>query len=359
MACTSSSIEKPRVEMNQSATLSLHTIDYPFETLIQRVKADPPKLILDPDFQRKYKWDKEGWGRASKFIESCLMRIPLPSCYFAENDTKAHLVIDGVQRITTIIRFMNDEFALEGMTAFVHLEGKKFSQLGSLAADLESTTIRCIVLRNENPKELVAEIFARLNKGAVELTDQEIRHALFAGLFDKLLTELADHPAIKNFKIGKSGLAARDSREGDELVLRYFAFKETGGEYSDNLTRFLDRFMEKSLKFDLVRISELKVDFLKSLDACQIVFDDDEIFSDINRERRRQGIVYYDLLMGSLGEVDAQLLQSKRTEIRESFKELCRSNDFKRLTAGGLQRKTSIARRNTLWGAKLKAAIGG
>ena len=122
--------------MAQSATLSLHTVDYPFETLAQRAKADPPKLILDPDFQRKYKWDKDGWGRASKFIENHVcMRIPLPSCYFAENNMRAHLVIDGVQRITTIIRFMDDEFALEGMTAFPDLEGKKFSELGSLAAD--------------------------------------------------------------------------------------------------------------------------------------------------------------------------------------------------------------------------------
>jgi hypothetical protein len=203
--------------MNRSATLSLHTVDYPFETLAQRAKAVPPKLILDPDFQRKYKWDKDGWGRASKFIESCLMRIPLPSCYFAEDDNRAHLVIDGVQRITTIIRFMDDEFALEGMTAFPELEGKKFSELGPLAADFESTTIRCIVLRNENARELIAEIFSRLNKGAVELSDQEIRHALFPGPFDALLRELSTLPTIKNFKVGKAGQAVNDSREGEEL----------------------------------------------------------------------------------------------------------------------------------------------
>lgn len=128
--------------MAQTSTLSLHTVDYPFETLIQRAESDPPKLILDPDFQRKYKWDKDGWIRASKFIESCFMRIPLPSCYFAETEKGAYLVIDGVQRITTILRFFRDEFALEGMTAFPKLEGKKFSQLGSLQSDLESTTIR-------------------------------------------------------------------------------------------------------------------------------------------------------------------------------------------------------------------------
>ena len=62
-------------------TLNLYPIDYPFETLVTRITAASPKLILNPDFQRKYKWDKEGWERASRFIESCLMRIPLPSLF--------------------------------------------------------------------------------------------------------------------------------------------------------------------------------------------------------------------------------------------------------------------------------------
>ena len=65
-------------------TLNLYPVDYPFETLNNRITANPPKLVLNPDFQRKYKWDKEGWERSSKFIESCLMRIPLPYSYFAE-----------------------------------------------------------------------------------------------------------------------------------------------------------------------------------------------------------------------------------------------------------------------------------
>jgi hypothetical protein len=72
--------ESPMSEGPQR-TLDLYPIDYPFETLVSRITAMDPKLILNPEFQRKYKWDKEGWGRASKFIESCLMRIPLPPCY--------------------------------------------------------------------------------------------------------------------------------------------------------------------------------------------------------------------------------------------------------------------------------------
>ncbi|MTH63966.1 DUF262 domain-containing protein [Paracoccus shanxieyensis] len=343
--------------MNPKATLSLHTVDYPFETLSLRAKSTPKKLILDPDFQRKYKWDKDGWARASKFIESCLMRIPLPSCYFAENEDKAHLVIDGVQRITTVMRFMDNEFALEGLTVLKALEGKKFSEIGTWASDLESTTIRCVILRNENPKELIAEIFSRLNKGAVELSDQEIRHALFPGDFDKLLSELAEIKEIKRFKQGRAPTSQNDAREGEELVLRYFAFKEAPEQYGDNLSRFLDSFMEKTTKFDSAHISQLRKEFKASLAACKLVFDDEELFSDINKDRRRQGIVYYDLLMVSLGRIPTKTLRAKRSKVREAFAALCASPDFKRLTAGGLQRKTSITRRNALWDKKLQVAI--
>lgn len=197
-------------------TLDLYPIDYPFETLFSRMSAADPKLILNPDFQRKYKWDKEGWERASKFIESCLMRIPLPSCYFAEDDSGRHVVIDGVQRLTTILRFFHDEFALEGTTTFKELEGKKFSELGQYKAELEGSTIRCIVLRKSNSKSIIREIFSRLNQGAVKLSDQEIRHALFPGSFDTLLGELAEKREIKEFGLGPSSQNLKDGREAED-----------------------------------------------------------------------------------------------------------------------------------------------
>ena len=345
--------------MASPSTLSLNTIDYPFETLVQRASANPPKLILDPDFQRKYKWDKEGWARASKFIESCLMRIPLPSCYFAETKDGVHLVIDGVQRITTVLRFFNDEFALEDMTAFPNLEGKKFSQLGRYKSDLESTTIRCVVLRRENPDELITEIFARLNKGAVSLSDQEIRHALYAGPFDALLQKLSTSDIIKNFGLGKDGKSKKDSREGEELVLRYFAFRDAAEHYEGNLSKFLDRYMKDASSFDKKKLTSMERDFNNSLESCVIVFERDEVFSDIGKGKRRQGVVYYDLLMNSLGKFDHKTLKRKRSEIRDAFVDLCNSASFRRSTAGGLQRKSSINRRNSEWNAKLQEAISG
>jgi hypothetical protein len=337
-------------------TLSLYPVDYPFETLHSRITANPPKLILDPDFQRKYKWDKEGWERSSKFIESCLMRIPLPSCYFAEDDDGKHMVIDGVQRLTTIVRFFQDEFALEGLSAFKELEGKKFSQIGDYKSELESTTIRCIILRKENPKFLIREIFSRLNQGAVKLSDQEIRHAIYEGDFDNLLSELASLEVIKNFGLGKNGKKNKDSLEGEEQVLRYFALKGNLDTYQDKLSKYLDEYMSSKQSLNREKIEEMKIEFENTLNKCILVFNDD-VFIDKTKQRRRQSMVYYDLLMYSFSNIDEKILTDNQENIRSSFTELCQLEDFQKTLSGGLQYKSSIVKRRNLWDSLLRTAI--
>jgi len=337
-------------------TLNLYPIDYPFETLVSRIKSDPPKLSLDPEFQRKYKWDKDGWERSSKFIESCLMRIPLPSCYFAEDETGMHMVIDGVQRLTTIVRFFNDEFALEGMTTFQDLEGKKFSELGSYRSELESTTIRCIVLRKENPKYLVTEIFSRLNQGAVQLSAQEIRHALFPGSFDQLLNELSLIPRIANFGMAENSARKKDSREAEEQVLRFFAFVENLENYEGNLKAFLDNYMQEKQSISKMQVRKMRTQFTSALEKCVTVFGDD-VFTDTNKRRSKEGLVYYDLLMPTLGLLDQKIVDEKADEIGSAFKSLCKSDAFQRTMSQGLQKQSSILRRRKLWEDKLKKAI--
>lgn len=331
-----------------SKTLNLYPIDYPFETLVSRLSAAEPKLILDPDFQRKYKWDKEGWGRASKFIESCLMRIPLPSCYFAEDQQSKHIVIDGVQRLTTISKFMSDGFALEGLTTFKEIEGKKFSQLGAYKAELEATTIRCIVLRKENDQTLIREIFSRLNQGAVSLSEQEIRHALYHGRFDKLLSQLAKKPVIANFGKGASTSVTKDSREAEEQVLRFFALEGDLGGYSDRLSAYLDSFMETHADVSQAECDTFKEQFEQALENCLAVFGA-EAFMDTTKERSRQSMVYYDLLMASLGKLTANKAKKSKLQINAAFIALCKSPAFQKTLSGGLQNKSSILKRRTIW----------
>lgn len=333
-------------------TLNLYPIDYPFETLSQRIRSSPPKLKLDPEFQRKYKWDKEGWERASRFIESCLMRIPLPACYFAETADGSHLVIDGVQRLTTIEKFFHDEFALEGMTAFKELEGKRFSQLGSYRSELEATTIRCIVLRKENPDYLIQEIFSRLNQGAVKLSDQEIRHAIYPGPLNDLLVELSKIPDVANF-----GNTKKDSREGEELALRFFALQEDLANYEGRLSKFLDAYMHDNARISTAQVEKLRTQFIRTLEICKQIFGE-SVFTDTTKDRPKQSIVHYDLLMHSFANIAKSKVKRKEAAIAEAFESLCGDAGFQATLSGGIQNKTSILRRRDFWRKRLSPILG-
>lgn len=339
--------------------LSLFPIDYPFETLVSRIKATPAKLKLDPEFQRKYKWDKDGWVRSSRFIESCLMRIPLPSCYFAEDDDGRHMVIDGLQRLTTISKFFNDEFTLEGLTVFKDLEGKKFSELGSLQTELETTTIRCIILRKDNPKSLIREIFSRLNQGAVALTDQEIRHALYPGRLDVLLTELALAPDIARFGLAES-TAPKNGLEPEEQVLRYFAFSDDRSldGFENNLKSFLDNYMERNSLLSDEQVEEHRSRFNAALSLCNEIFED-EVFVNPIVDRKRKGLVHYDLVMTTVGELDRAIAIEKKDQIKSAYAKLCASENFQRTLSGGLQNRGAIIRRREEWNSLLKDAVDG
>lgn len=345
-------------DSSQDKILNLYPIDYPFETLVNRINSVPAKLKLDPDFQRKYKWDKDGWGRSSKFIESCLMRIPLPSCYFAEDENGNHMVIDGLQRLTTINRFFSDDFALEGLSIFKELEGKKFSELGSYRTELETTTIRCIILRKDNPKKLIREIFSRLNQGAVELTDQEIRHAIYPGSLDQLLTELATDNEIQRFGLAENSNSVRDGLEPEEQVLRYFAFSDDKSlsTFSNSLKSFLDNYMEKNSTISSTEISEHRKRFLNALSLCKEIFGDN-VFMNPSVDRKRKGLVHYDLMMTTVGELDAEVAIANADAIQAAYFDLCRSDDFKKAVSGGLQNKGSIIRRRTQWNELLKGIL--
>lgn len=336
--------------MNENKIVNLYPIDYPFETLVDRVKKG--KLNLNPEFQRKYKWDKDGNERASKFIESCFMRIPLPACYFAEKGDNTQEVIDGVQRITTIKNFFNDGFALEGLTIFKELEGLKFSELGDYKSELETTTIRCIVLRKDNKKELINEIFARLNRGAVELTAQEIRHAVYPGPLDNLLIELSLNPIIEEFGKGERGIKTNDGRESEEIILRFFALNNNLNDYDNKLSKYMDKYMTDTLDKDDAEILLLKEKFNTTLQKCINTFDD-YLFSNPTRAQPRQSLAIYDLVMWSFSNEETDFITDNKQALKDAFYELCDSEEFNKTMAGGVQQKHSILTRRRLWTEKI------
>jgi len=240
------------------------------------------------------------------------------------------------------------------------LEGKKFSELGSYQTELETTTIRCIVLRKDNPKSLIREIFSRLNQGAVKLSDQEIRHAIYPGELDALLSELALAPDISKFGLAENSDSVRDALEPEEQVLRYFAFSndKTLDSFKSNLKTFLDDYMGANSSLSEGQTEEHRTRFSNALNICNEVFGDD-VFVNPTVDRKRKGLVHYDLVITTVGELDNVIAKTKSKEIRQAYSDLCSSEKFQKTLSGGLQNKGSIVRRREQWKTLLQGAIDG
>src|SRR6202166_2006288 len=98
--------------------------DYPLDAVFVRTETrsvsevvkriENKRYILDPDFQRDFVWPNQ---KQSKLIESCVMRIPLPVFYVAEAKDGRIVVVDGLQRLTTFVRFIGNQFRLTGLTS--------------------------------------------------------------------------------------------------------------------------------------------------------------------------------------------------------------------------------------------------
>lgn len=188
------------------------------ETLLRRLRQG---TISSPFIQRgENLW---GDGQQSRLIESLMLRIPLPLFYVAADARETWKVVDGLQRITAIRRFILDKaFTLSGLEFLKAHEGDNFDALPQLYQNrILETELQFAIIGPSTPENVQRNIFKRLNTGGLPLTAQEIRHALYYGPAAELLQELVELEAFKKATAG----SIDDSRmAGRELVLRYLAF---------------------------------------------------------------------------------------------------------------------------------------
>src|SRR5690606_11864386 len=102
--------------------LNTSAYDYSVEFIVSMMEGDYPKIILEVPFQRKYVWKDD---KASQLIESIIMNVPIPPIYFAEEEDGRWLVIDGLQRLTSLLRYFQNEFGLKKLDILEDLSQKK------------------------------------------------------------------------------------------------------------------------------------------------------------------------------------------------------------------------------------------
>lgn len=216
------------------------------------------KDITIPSFQRNFVWNIK---QSSLLIESFLLGLPVPQVFFYIDNENKNLVIDGQQRIMSVIFFFEGFFGaenLQGRRAVFRLAGladgspyagKRFVDLSTQ----DQRRLRNAVLRAVNIRQLAPvnqstsmyHIFERLNTGGTPLRPQEIRNCVFHGKLVDELHELNEDPDWRLI-LGRMPL---DKHQRDvEMILRIFAMTERGDDYEKPMKEFLNKQMKIYVK---------------------------------------------------------------------------------------------------------------
>lgn len=228
------------------------------------------EIKLDPDFQRNLVWDNT---RQSRLIESILLKIPLPAFYLDAVQPDQWMVVDGLQRLSTLESFCNKKtLRLTGLEFLGRqFEGFSFEKLPrSSQRDIEETQLTMYIIRPETPPNVKFTIFHRINTGGMVLTAQEIRHATFPGRAPALLRRLADSHEFKNATFFSVNPKRMDDRE---CVLRHLAFRITRfDKYTKpDLNDFLGTAMTTLNNASDNAIGQLQAEFKRSMSICNRV----------------------------------------------------------------------------------------
>lgn len=288
---------------------------------------------LQPKYQRRITWDEK---KRSKLIESFIMNIPVPPVFIYETEFDKYQVMDGLQRITTIIDFYDDKYELTGLSKWSELNGRKYSQLPQkIKEGIDRRQLSTITLLKESSKSLPQEeemkkmVFERLNTGGVSLKDQEIRNALYNGPFNELCIELSKNSIFRKLwmitpdvggTIGEEMLESYDdailyaknklySRMYDvELVLRYFAMRHID-EYSGSLSLFLDACLREGNLYTSENLEQLKRNFEETIKKADMLFGERAFcqYTDVRKVKKWTAPqkMIYDVMMLVLSQIDS------------------------------------------------------
>jgi hypothetical protein len=304
--------------------VSSQPFDWTISTL--REKYERGQIDLQPAYQRDYVWALKP-ELPSRLIESLLLEIPVPPIYFGKMPGKRLEVIDGQQRLTTLIRFVRNDFALQRLQRMGTLNGKYFRDMSEEhQAMVLDATIRTIVIDAGHNHNLRYEVFERLNRGSMPLNEQELRNCVYRGPFCDLLAELENDPTWRKVKGGDKPDPRFLERE---MILRFFAFANRIDHYAGNLKRFLNDYMATYAPKDQVQINTQAAMFRQTMQNIYIVFGPNagRLYSTGTEDRpttegkwdTRFSISAFDIQASALISYTPARVQAVAEQIREAY----------------------------------------
>lgn len=216
---------------------------------VLKLKVENNEINMKPEFQRDFVWDI---SRASLFIDSLLIGLPIPSIFLGKNkEDESYIVIDGQQRLKSAYYFITGKFISNNVEVNFNLknlknrewDGKTFAELDEkLKRRINNAVLNTTIIEDINFRpRVVHDLFHRLNTGGMPLTDQEIRNCVYTGIFNKQIIALNLN---ENWRLllGKKSV---DRRLRDaELILRFLSLLNSIQSYKPSMREFLSTYQE-------------------------------------------------------------------------------------------------------------------
>lgn len=309
--------------------------DYPIDTMMIRKdtrtvhdvvrRIGKGGFVLDPDFQRDFVWPLD---KQSRLIESVVMRIPLPVFYLAEDSDGRTIVVDGLQRLSTFRRFLDNEFRLN-LPHQDFLHKKKFEELTpKLQNRIEDCNLELYVIDSHVPERAKLDIFERVNSGEV-LTRQQMRNCLYTGPASLWLKKEVERELF----VGATGKSLNKKTMRDrEFANRFCAFLLLG--HAKYTKSDMDEFLATSLKeMNLMSESELadlsesfRLGLQNNLDLLK-----EHAFRKHTQDQERRSVVnasLWDVMSTGLARYSSKTVNAKAEVFYAGFYQLLESNEF-------------------------------
>lgn len=299
------------------------------DILIERIKFG--EIDMYTDFQRHADlWDNV---KMSRLIESVLIRFPLPPFYFDASNDKKWLIVDGLQRLSAIRKFLIDKkLRLTGLEFLTDLNGKSYDTLHrDYQRRIKECPVTVYLIKPGTPADVKYSVFRRINTGGITLNNQEIRNAMAKPEDRKLLERLAAHPSM----LATMGDLSKRMMD-QELVLRFWAFYRFDYLEPKNkkaISLFLDKAMDEFKSSDSKYRIEFEKTFEKAISRCHRFLGEDAFEKQPAKEsrRRRKNSTLFEVWMvtlAKLSEEEFEILEINKDLFKEALTKLLQDNDF-------------------------------
>ena len=311
------------------------------------------RYVMDPEFQRDFIWRED---KQSRLIESVMMRIPLPVFYLAEDKEGRMVIVDGLQRLATFVRFLNGELALR-LPKRPDLDGKRFADLSAkLQNRVEDANLIFYTIDSRVPERARLDIFERVNSG-IPLTRQQMRNSLYQGPGTRFLKNEA---ATSIFRDATGGSLNWRTMRDREFVNRFCAFRIVGLAHYRDMDGFLADGLEHMNEMPPEDLASLSTSFRKSLQNNFLLFGRHAFRKHASDQERRSVLnaSLWDVLSTSLSRYEQPEVERKEHSLREGVQLLFRDEEFNRAITYGTNDLRRVRHRFEVMHGLLKEILG-